>query len=222
MINVLGPRPRERVDGRGEGGGPRLRGCAVRQRGRAVRARRAAPGRDHAGAVPRPEREDRRLRDRRRAGPRAARGRRLRRSRTPTAAARSTRANNLDQVPIIDHAGPDPGLAHDYVHTWWMRDRLEREQGHLEQPRALVRADPADRRLRLGDRGDARDGPLARRRRGRRLEQAAPAEDRRRQARRTSRTAAPRPSASSTSRRATKLRARSPTVRRRATSTSAS
>ena len=39
--------------------------------------------------------------------------------------------NNLDQVPIIDHAGPDPGLAHDYVHTWWMRDRLMREQGHL-------------------------------------------------------------------------------------------
>jgi uncharacterized tannase-like protein DUF6351 len=40
--------------------------------------------------------------------------------------------NNLDQVAIIDHAGPDPGLAHDYVHTWWMRDRLEREQGHLK------------------------------------------------------------------------------------------
>lgn len=40
--------------------------------------------------------------------------------------------NNLDQVPIIDHAGPDPGLAHDYVHTWWMRDRLMREQGHVE------------------------------------------------------------------------------------------
>lgn len=39
--------------------------------------------------------------------------------------------NNLDTVAIIDHAGPDPGLAHDYVHTWWMRDRLERDQGHL-------------------------------------------------------------------------------------------
>ena len=39
--------------------------------------------------------------------------------------------NNLSGVAIIDHAGPDPGLAHDYVHTWWMRDRLEREQGHL-------------------------------------------------------------------------------------------
>jgi len=39
--------------------------------------------------------------------------------------------NNLARVAIIDHAGPDPGFAHDYVHTWWMRDRLEREQGHL-------------------------------------------------------------------------------------------
>lgn len=39
--------------------------------------------------------------------------------------------NNLDSVAIIDHAGPDPGIAHDYVHTWWMRDRLERDQGHV-------------------------------------------------------------------------------------------
>jgi len=32
-------------------------------------------------------------------------------------------------VAIIDHAGPDPGAAHDYVHTWWIRDRLDRAQG---------------------------------------------------------------------------------------------
>jgi hypothetical protein len=38
-------------------------------------------------------------------------------------------ANNMDTVAIIDHAGPDPGLAHDYVHTWWMRWRLNREFG---------------------------------------------------------------------------------------------
>jgi len=38
-------------------------------------------------------------------------------------------ANNMNEVAIIDHAGPDPGLAHDYVHTWWMRWRLEREFG---------------------------------------------------------------------------------------------
>jgi hypothetical protein len=32
-------------------------------------------------------------------------------------------------VAIIDHAGPDPGAAHDYAHTWWIRDRLDRAQG---------------------------------------------------------------------------------------------
>ena len=37
--------------------------------------------------------------------------------------------NNMAGVAIIDAAGPDPGAAHDYVHTWWMRDRLERDFG---------------------------------------------------------------------------------------------
>jgi hypothetical protein len=37
---------------------------------------------------------------------------------------------NLDTVPIIDHAGPDPGIAHDYAHTMWVRDRLDRANGH--------------------------------------------------------------------------------------------
>jgi hypothetical protein len=40
-------------------------------------------------------------------------------------------ANNMSGVAIIDHAGPDPGAAHDYVHTWWMRWRLERQFGSL-------------------------------------------------------------------------------------------
>jgi hypothetical protein len=40
-------------------------------------------------------------------------------------------ANNLDRVAIINLGGPDPGLAHDYSHAWFMRARLEREQGHL-------------------------------------------------------------------------------------------
>jgi hypothetical protein len=39
--------------------------------------------------------------------------------------------NNLGGVAIIDHAGPDPGAAHDFAHTWWMRDRLQRSQGHV-------------------------------------------------------------------------------------------
>ena len=37
--------------------------------------------------------------------------------------------NNMSGVAIIDHAGPDPGAAHDYAHTWWIRDRLDRAQG---------------------------------------------------------------------------------------------
>jgi hypothetical protein len=36
---------------------------------------------------------------------------------------------NISGVAIVDHAGPDPGIAHDYVHTWWIRDRLDRAQG---------------------------------------------------------------------------------------------
>jgi hypothetical protein len=37
---------------------------------------------------------------------------------------------HISGVAIIDHAGPDPGIAHDYAHTWWIRDRLDRAQGH--------------------------------------------------------------------------------------------
>jgi hypothetical protein len=39
--------------------------------------------------------------------------------------------NNMDGVAIINLGGPDPGIAHDYSHAWFMRARLEREQGHL-------------------------------------------------------------------------------------------
>lgn len=38
--------------------------------------------------------------------------------------------NNMDQVAIINSTGPDPGAAHDVVHAWWTRWRLDREQGH--------------------------------------------------------------------------------------------
>jgi hypothetical protein len=31
---------------------------------------------------------------------------------------------------MIDAAGPDPGAAHDTVHTWRLRNRLQRAQGH--------------------------------------------------------------------------------------------
>jgi hypothetical protein len=37
--------------------------------------------------------------------------------------------NNLDTTAIINHAGPEPGVAHDYRHSMWVRWRLEREHG---------------------------------------------------------------------------------------------
>lgn len=39
-------------------------------------------------------------------------------------------ATNLNQVPIIAAAGPEPGAAHDFSHTMWTRWRIEREHGH--------------------------------------------------------------------------------------------
>lgn len=38
--------------------------------------------------------------------------------------------NNLNTVPILNFVGPDPGIAHDSVHAWWVRWRLDREHGH--------------------------------------------------------------------------------------------
>jgi hypothetical protein len=37
---------------------------------------------------------------------------------------------HLTAVPIINSTGPDPGIAHDALHTWWMRWRLDREHGN--------------------------------------------------------------------------------------------
>ena len=41
-------------------------------------------------------------------------------------------ANHLDQVAMINHGGPDPGIAHDYAHAFWTEERLQRDQGHTE------------------------------------------------------------------------------------------
>ncbi|HEX9628231.1 MAG TPA: DUF6351 family protein, partial [Acidiferrobacterales bacterium] len=38
--------------------------------------------------------------------------------------------NHLDKVAIINFIGADPGAAHDSVHAWWTRWRLDREHGH--------------------------------------------------------------------------------------------
>ncbi|EON22508.1 hypothetical protein CF8_3691 [Nocardioides sp. CF8] len=56
----------------------------------------------------------------------------------PTSIARAYRTglinemNHLDEVAIINHGGPDPGVAHDYAHAWWTETRLERDQGHTD------------------------------------------------------------------------------------------
>ena len=41
-------------------------------------------------------------------------------------------AEHLANVPIIDLRGPDPGIAHDAYHSWQMRARLEKTQGHAD------------------------------------------------------------------------------------------
>lgn len=41
-------------------------------------------------------------------------------------------ATNMSQVAMINHGGPDPGIAHDYAHAFWMEDRLQRAQGHTD------------------------------------------------------------------------------------------
>jgi hypothetical protein len=38
--------------------------------------------------------------------------------------------NNLNTVPILNFVGPDPGIAHDSLHAWWVRWRLDREHGN--------------------------------------------------------------------------------------------
>jgi hypothetical protein len=39
-------------------------------------------------------------------------------------------ANHLDEVVMVNHGGPDPGIAHDYAHAFWTEERLQRDQGH--------------------------------------------------------------------------------------------
>ncbi|QZY29064.1 DUF6351 family protein [Nocardioides coralli] len=41
-------------------------------------------------------------------------------------------ATNLDEVAMINHGGPDPGIAHDYAHAFWTEERLLADQGHTD------------------------------------------------------------------------------------------
>ncbi|CAN5348569.1 DUF6351 family protein [soil metagenome] len=36
---------------------------------------------------------------------------------------------HMDKVAIINFGGPDPGIAHDYAHAFWVEDRMARAQG---------------------------------------------------------------------------------------------
>ena len=38
--------------------------------------------------------------------------------------------HNVRDVAMINHGGPDPGIAHDYAHAYWTQERLRRAQGH--------------------------------------------------------------------------------------------
>lgn len=40
--------------------------------------------------------------------------------------------SNTSGVAMINHAGPDPGIAHDYAHAVWSHLRLQRSQGHTD------------------------------------------------------------------------------------------
>jgi hypothetical protein len=81
---------------------------------------------------------------------------------------------HLDEVAMINHGGPDPGIAHDYAHAFWTEERLLAEQGHTDNrvmwfgPTPLI-GDPqwAGEALLAIDRwlaaveADGRDVPLA-------------------------------------------------------------
>jgi hypothetical protein len=41
-------------------------------------------------------------------------------------------ATNMSGVAMINHGGPDPGIAHDYAHAFWTEERLQRAQGHTD------------------------------------------------------------------------------------------
>ena len=40
--------------------------------------------------------------------------------------------SNTSEIAMINHGGPDPGIAHDYAHAVWSHLRLQRSQGHTD------------------------------------------------------------------------------------------
>ena len=52
---------------------------------------------------------------------------------------------HTDEIAMINHGGPDPGIAHDYSHAFWSQLRLQRDQGHTDNRVDVVRTHPAAR-----------------------------------------------------------------------------
>ena len=165
MINVLGPRPSSVWIPAEQQVGPRLRRASARQRRRPVRARGAQEGPDHDRAVRRPERQDRRRRHRQRSDGRALPGGPARpRERLPQ------RRRQQHQQPRRgrDHrpARPGPGRVPRRLPLVGDPRPARARARDVRQPRDLVRGGAADGRPELRDRGNARDGPVARGGRG--------------------------------------------------------
>ena len=89
----------------------------------------------------------------------------------------STARTTSTSVAIIDLRGPDPGAFHDAYRSWAIRARLEREHGTFANQVIWFGAVPLMGDPNYADRGDGRDGPVARGGRGR---PAAPDRSRRR------------------------------------------
>ena len=200
MINVFGPRPASvwiaRRAGRSATASP---GCRSTTSGSSTGSRRSRRARSRPAQFVDLNDEDRRRRHRHQPDPRALRGRPARARATPTAAAASTAPTTSTEVAIIDLRGPDPGAFHDAYRSWAIRARLEREHGTFANQVIWFGAVPLMGDPNYADRGNARDGPVARGGRGR---PAAPARWRRRSsatARATSTTAARRSTGSSRS-----------------------
>ena len=129
MINQLGPRPKatwtpaEKRAGRGFGGIP-FSNTGIMYGLNALRSGLITP--EHfldlnakiGGLDVDSQRTDRRTRGNRAAIRRAYRTGLI------------NEMTNMSEVAIINHGGPDPGLAHDYAHAFWAHERLKRAQGH--------------------------------------------------------------------------------------------
>ena len=136
--------------------GDRLRAAAVRQRRRAVRPEGAERRRDHAAAVPRPERAHRRLRSGRQLRRRPV-GRRRRRdqARLPGRPDARRRAAASPSIPVFDNAGATTTTG-GYHYQWFhfaMRERMRKQNGDVGQPRDVARRRAGrERRGRVFDR----------------------------------------------------------------------